>query len=293
MCLSISHLYVCFILCLAHSSAAPAQEVLPLKSPARGVLKGKITLVGNRPNTAAMDKELHAKVRGHRVAEHFFAGAKEETSQQEWRIDDEGGVGNVFVWLQPPKGIVAPLIGGLFVYKARVFTLDDSDLKPGGTWNSEVVLDAPHCTFVPHVFILFPQYRDAETGKLKPTGQTFTAKNSAKVPQSVDVRGVRNRGMNYLLSPGREIKIVPEDMLLSFRDNIHVWKSAYARAFNHPFAAVSKSDGTYEIKNVPAGVELHVIAWHEKAGFLNSENGQKVTLKEGQNTVDFKLRIPE
>ena len=146
---------------------------------------------------------------------------------------------------------------------------------------------------MPHAFILFPQYRDAETGKLKPTGQTFTAKNSAKGPQSVDFRDVRNRGWNHLLIPGKEIKIVPEDALLSFRDNIHVWKSAYARVFNHPFAAVSKSDGTYEIKNVPAGVELHVIAWHEEAGFLNSENGQIVTLKEGQNTVDFKLRIPE
>ena len=35
----------------------------------------------------------------------------------------------------------------------------------------------------------------------------------------------------------------------------------------NPYAAVSKADGTFEIKDVPVG-ELELQFWHEKAGYL-------------------------
>jgi hypothetical protein len=35
----------------------------------------------------------------------------------------------------------------------------------------------------------------------------------------------------------------------------------------NPYAAVSKADGSFEIKNVPAG-EVELQLWHEKAGYI-------------------------
>jgi hypothetical protein len=61
---------------------------------------------------------------------------------------------------------------------------------------------------------------------------------------------------------------------------------AYARAFRHPYAAVTrvgKDDkdpayGTYEIKDAPLGVKVRVIAWHESLGYLAGARGKRVTL---------------
>jgi hypothetical protein len=39
----------------------------------------------------------------------------------------------------------------------------------------------------------------------------------------------------------------------------------------NPYAAVSKADGSFEIKNVPAG-EVELQLWHEKAGYIGEIN---------------------
>ena len=45
--------------------------------------------------------------------------------------------------------------------------------------------------------------------------------------------------------------------------------SVFRRNLNEEeYAAVSKADGTFEIKNVPAGGELELQIWHEKAGYV-------------------------
>jgi hypothetical protein len=296
------YLNACLIICMANwTSEVFGQQLVPIQAPARGSLSGKITFVGQRPDTEAMTKQLHARAKLHRNADVFFAGSKEETSQQEWRIDEKDGVGNVLVWLQPPKGTVQPFFADVFVWKGFYFVLDADDLKPGGVWKEEVVLDAPHCTFLPHVFALFLQYRDPQTGKLKPTGQTLVAKNSTKVAQQVSWRGDKpGMGLIRLLNPSEQFefhigdpRVNSQDQPLVFRDEIHPWNSAYSRALDHPFVAVSSSNGAYEIKNAPAGIEVRVVAWHEKAGFLNGKDGQKITLKKGANTIDFELRPPK
>jgi hypothetical protein len=84
--------------------------------------------------------------------------------------------------------------------------------------------------------------------------------------------------------------------VITIRCNIHPWMSAYARAFDHPYATLTvvgkdpkgPQYGTYEIKNVPAG-KVRVIAWHEKAGYLNGANGEEIELRAGTNTKNFKV----
>ena len=48
---------------------------------------------------------------------------------------------------------------------------------------------------------------------------------------------------------------------------------AYMISRNNPYFAVSKKDGTFEIKNIPTGVPLTFRVWQEKAGYL-----QEITL---------------
>jgi hypothetical protein len=58
---------------------------------------------------------------------------------------------------------------------------------------------------------------------------------------------------------------------------------AYVSVFSHPFFTVTKDDGTFEIKGLPAG-EYEVEAVHGK---LKGQT-QKVTVKSGEAaTLDF------
>jgi hypothetical protein len=51
---------------------------------------------------------------------------------------------------------------------------------------------------------------------------------------------------------------------------------AFANVVNHPFYAVTKEDGTFEIKGLPAGTYT-VEAWHERLG----SQTQSITISEG------------
>jgi hypothetical protein len=150
---------------------------------------------------------------------------------------------------------------------------------------------------MPHVAVLFPEYHNPKKpSELLPTGQKVTAKNTAQKSHNTNYSGGSDvPGQNKLLEPGASLPIntVATDHPIEISCNIHPWMSATLRAFDHPFATVTKEDGTYEIKNVPTGVKLKIFAWHEKAGPLNGTAGQEVEFKKGDNTQDFTLEVPK
>jgi len=108
--------------------------------------------------------------------------------------------------------------------------------------------------------------------------------------------GSKNPGGNQTLQSGGEMKIEVKQNYsepIAINCDIHKWMSGYVWAFDHPYAAVTKEDGTYEIKNVPTGVEVKIVAWHEAGGFLDEKTkakGDPITLKEGDNTKDFTVK---
>jgi hypothetical protein len=60
----------------------------------------------------------------------------------------------------------------------------------------------------------------------------------------------------------------------------------YIWALDTPYAAVTGADGTFEIRNIPAGDELQLVVWHEglpAPGFLGTGQGQKIVLNAGEN----------
>jgi len=280
------------------TSSAKA-ELQPVKGEYKGTLKGKITLKGNaQPIIAKLDEAIKVDMSKNQDKDYCMMGRPEETNQQEYKVGENNGVGNVFVWIEPAEA-------------NHYFTVDE-------TLSSEakkpVVMDQPHCAFLPHCVGIFAEYQDpkSKTKKTTQTGAELHIKNSADKSHNTNSDGGPVNGKkNEILGKGKEMVLgglKPSKEPIRIRCNIHGWMSAYAWPFSHPYFAVSldhdpgkdikdkdyflkKSDaryGTYEIKNVPQGAKVRVIAWHEKAGYLAGATGKEVDLAAGKD-VDFEL----
>jgi hypothetical protein len=251
-------------------------------------LKGKVVLEGSRPDVKAMTAELLKAMKWNADdAKCCLASPEDQKVAQEWRIGDNNGVGNAFVWIEP-------------LTRRDFFKIDEKQLA---AIPKEVAIDQPFCAFVPHCLILFPKYRDPKSPRrLIETGQKFVVKNGARIAHNVKVfAGPKSPEFNMTFVPMSH-KVVPvlepTNDEITVRCGIHPWMRAYARAFDHPYATLTvvgkrpgdASYGTYEIKNMPKG-KVRVIAWHERAGYLNGAKGEEIELKPGANTKDFKLRL--
>lgn len=121
----------------------------------------------------------------------------------------------------------------------------------------KVVLDNKDCRFEPHV--AFVQ-----------AGQTLVLKNSDSVGHNSNVATLKNPPSNSLIPAGGETTVTfanDEAIPAQVTCNIHPWMKSWLVVRNNPYAAVSKADGSFEIKNVPVG-EVELQMWHEKAGYI-------------------------
>jgi hypothetical protein len=246
----------------------------------KGVITGKVTLKGNKPDVDKLNTELKAQIDMNTNKDFCLMGKGAEVEQQSWRINDKGEVENVVVWLMPTE-------------KTTYFKIEDPEKYP-----REVAIDQPHCAFIPHCFVAFPKYHDPADakGKLKPTGQKVIVHNSSTVSHNTKYRNDSETipGDNPTLPPGGQHEVaglIPSyQEPVRFECKIHGWMNAYLWSFDHPYAAVTKPDGTYKIEGVPTGVKMKIVAWHEKASWLNTKNGQDIEAKEGADTTkDFQL----
>jgi hypothetical protein len=127
--------------------------------------------------------------------------------------------------------------------------------------NEELIFDQEKCVFLSHVFVMR-------------SDREVTIKNSDPI------------GHNTSISPSAGSKIVPINVIIGANSSttytpkgessipnpvsctIHPWMSALLLTRNNPYFAVTKEDGTFEIANVPAGVELEFAVWQQGAGFV-------------------------
>jgi plastocyanin len=65
---------------------------------------------------------------------------------------------------------------------------------------------------------------------------------------------------------------------------VHTWMSAYIGVFSHPYFAVTADDGSFRLKNLPAG-DYTIEAWHEKYG---TQTMKVKVAASGGATADFK-----
>jgi hypothetical protein len=246
-----------------------------LNSTGWGTLKGKVTLAGAVPERKVIVNAAQLQNKS-----DLAECQKGDTKDQTWMVSkDDKGVQNVVVWLVPPKG--------------KCFKLPE-----GSPWRKEVTIDQPHCAFIPHVEVVFPRYYDAKKKKMVPSGQTFKILNSAPLAHNTRWKGTDtiNPRKSETLPAKKgdkptelEIKLLPDKQPIELNCDFHKFMNGYVWAFDHPYATVTDEKGNYEIKNVPTGAKLRVVAWHEDPKFINGKNGEEMTLKKGENKKDFKI----
>ena len=165
---------------------------------------------------------------------------------QEWVVGDGGGVANVLVQI-----------------KSKLPALDH------GTPDTPFVFDQAGCLYTPHVFGLR-------------VGQTLRILNPDRITHNINAQAKVNRAFNAGM-PGVQAQLErtferDEDVPFSIRCNVHPWMTAWAVVLDHPYYAVTGSDGRFSIPNLPAGsYELEI--WHEVAG------AQTQTITVGSNAT--------
>jgi hypothetical protein len=233
----------------------------PLSAKLDAVVKGKVVFDGTPPTMAEI-KPMH----DHADKNVCLQGPR---TDQTWLVAKDGGVANVIVYLEPPSG--------------KSFGIDEALAKKH---NADAVIDQPYCVFEPQVVAMFPSYR--ADGKSHETGQKLRVKNSSTLSHNtkiaVDER--RNTPFNKNIEPGDKegipVTIKYQKDVLAVGCDKHTWMTATIKTFENPYFAVTKEDGSFEIKDVPSGVELTVKVWHKAVG---TGPEQKKTFTTGDNDL--------
>ena len=118
------------------------------------------------------------------------------------------------------------------------------------------------------------------------TGQTLQVHNSDSLLHNVHSLsaginafniGQPTAGMAY------KFQLKDEEIVVRLKCDVHRWMTAYIGVVSHPYFAVSRGDGTFEITNVPAGTYT-IQSWHERYGSLS----QPVRIGPGTTaTIEF------
>jgi plastocyanin len=217
-----------------------------------GTFTGRVVFDGTPPSFPL----LIAK--GADVKDKQFCAA-DDLPNEKLVVDPSGGVANVFIFLdEAPKGYKAP------------------ETPP-----EQYHFDQKYCRFLPHAFVV-------------QTGQEIRITNSDGVTHNTNMgtkrQGAFNQTVNANDQNGSITKFekaekVPARISCEF----HNWMEAYFLILDHPFVAVSKPDGSFEIPNLPPG-KYKFRVWHESADLL--ERGLSVTIKAGEVTSqDLKYNI--
>jgi hypothetical protein len=154
--------------------------------------------------------------------------------------------------------------------------------------NEPVVLDNVGCEFEPRITLVR-------------VGQKLIVKNSDPTGHNTNVSLF---GFNPVVpSKGQlEVKATKEAPLPSpVQCNIHPFMIGHLLSQKHPYMAASAEDGTFELKNLPAG-KHEIQLWHEASGYLkdvasksgkaNRQGRLEVTVAAG-NTLDLgDIKVP-
>ena len=118
-----------------------------------------------------------------------------------------------------------------------------------------VVLDQHGCMYVPRVIGIR-------------AAQTMDVRNSDPVSHNIHPVPENNREWNQQQSPQApdlQHRFPRPEIMIPVKCNVHRWMHAYIGVMDHPYFAVTGSDGAFELKNLPPG-DYTIAVWHEKFG---------------------------
>ena len=169
-------------------------------------------------------------------------------------------------------------LANVFVY-IREGTVEGGKKLADYAWSTPstvVQLDQKGCHYTPHVFGV-------------QTNQKISITNSDQTQHNVHWIPKQNPEWNQSQAngaPAIEKSFARPEVLVPVKCNQHPWMKAYIGVMRTPFYAVSANNGTYEIKDVPAG-KYTVVAWRE-GGANGTEKTFEVTVPaSGAGKADF------
>jgi hypothetical protein len=115
--------------------------------------------------------------------------------------------------------------------------------------------DQKGCMFLSHVFAMRAT-------------QKVEVKNSDSVSHNTNIKGTQKaKSINETIPTGRSTTYAPGGASRGpffVNCNIHPWMEAYISVHDNPYFAVTDDQGRFEIKNLPAGVDLTFRIWQER-----------------------------
>ena len=99
-------------------------------------------------------------------------------------------------------------------------------------------------------------------------GQVLDVTNSDPVTHNIHPLAQVNREWNHSQGAGDAPlarKFLKSEVMIRVKCNIHSWMRAYIGVLDHPYFAVTGTDGGFELKNLPPG-DYVIAAWHETFG---------------------------
>jgi plastocyanin len=208
---------------------------------------------GNLAGRVVFEGVLPANMTVKAASDPFCARANQDGVTFENYVVHDGGLENVFVYVKD----------GLGNYRFDI---------PG----EPVKLDQQGCRYTPHVFGVR-------------AGQPIEISNSDETLHNVHALADINQEFN-IGQPSAGMKntrsFTAQEVMVTFKCDVHGWMNAYAGVMNHPYFAVTANGGRFEMKKLPAGTYT-VEAWHEKLG----RQTQSVTLADNESkaiTFTFK-----
>jgi hypothetical protein len=142
------------------------------------------------------------------------------------------------------------------------------------TAEDKVKFDNDHCRFEPHILPLR-------------TSQTLEIHNSDPLAHNSNLTPLGDRPFNNLISENNAVNYSfskQQNAPVMVTCSIHPWMKGYVFPRDNPYVAVTGEDGSFEIKNLPAGKHDFQV-WQEAVGGLAA----KPEWKKGK----FKLEINE
>lgn len=207
--------------------AAPAPAASAAAGPAAGAT-GAASVTGKIVFEGAAPAADKFKM----SADAFCAKAHPgDVTREDIAIGKDKGLANVFVYVKSG-------INGTYPAPAAAATIDQKG-----------------CTYHPHVFGVV-------------AGQNIEILNSDDTLHNIHSLPEKNEAFN-LGMPVKGMKYTKKfdkpEVMIRIKCDVHGWMSAYCGVLSHPFFAVTAADGTYTIKDLPAGTYT-IEAWHEKLG---------------------------
>ena len=213
-------------LALSFAALLGLSALLPTEASAQwGTLKGKFVLDGDAPKLVNPDVNKDVEVCG----KHMLVN-------EELLVDANKGIANVVVYVRTKGVQVHPDVAA-------------AATKP-------VVYDNKGCRFEPHVLAVT-------------IGQPLVIRNSDPVGHNSNGSPPGDTPFNPLIpANGGEFEYKfkrGQQKGVPVTCSIHPWMKGYVLPRDNPYVAVTNDKGEFEIKNLPAGEELEIQLWHEKA----------------------------